>query len=228
LNDTKRGVLGISVRIAKADKAKHKVQQKRSARELLQFYLTATDPIIVAATNLNLLKELTMTSNLSSSGDKEPNTPAEEYKVGPGRPPKEHRWPPGRSGNPKGRKPKPPSLLPDLIRIYEEALSEKVTLKQGDKQLTLSMAEAGMKHLAAQFAKGDRHARRDIFACAEKLGIDLIAGHRKAIEEAVASDNQTVRLPDEFMERLSPPTVDELITVLEQLKAEKKNAKILH
>ncbi len=30
----------------------------------------------------------------------------EEYKVGPGRPPKEHQWKPGQSGNPKGAKPK--------------------------------------------------------------------------------------------------------------------------
>jgi hypothetical protein len=117
---------------------------------------------------------------------------AEEYKVGPGRPPKEHQYKRGQSGNPKGRKRKPASLLPDLKRLFEQALSEKATLKQGDKERMLTLAEAGMKQLAAQFAKGDRHARRDVFAYAEKLGIDLIANHRKGIEEALAPDHQAI------------------------------------
>jgi hypothetical protein len=100
------------------------------------------------------------------------------------------RWPKGTSGNPKGPKPKPPSLLPDLKRIFEEGLSEKVTVKKGDKSETLTMAEAGMKQLFAQYAKGDRHARRDVFALADKLGIDLV--DRKAIEQALAADHQAI------------------------------------
>src|SRR5215831_6330930 len=117
---------------------------------------------------------------------------AENYKVGPGRPPREYQFKPGHSGNPKGAKRKPPSLLPDLKRLFEQALSEKVTLRQGEKERTLTMAEAGIKQLVAQFAKGDRHARRDVFAYAEMLGIDLMANHRTAIEEALASDHQAI------------------------------------
>jgi Family of unknown function (DUF5681) len=116
----------------------------------------------------------------------------EEYKVGPCRPPREYQFKPGQSGNPKGAKRKPPSLLPDLKRLFEQALSEKVTLRQGEKERTLTMAEAGIKQLIAQFAKGDRHARRDVFTYAELLGIDLIASHRKAIEEALASDHRAI------------------------------------
>ena len=41
--------------------------------------------------------------------------PAEEkYRVGPGRPPKEHQWQPGKSGNPRGAKRKRRSLIPEL------------------------------------------------------------------------------------------------------------------
>ena len=54
------------------------------------------------------------------------------------------------------------------------------------------MAEAGIKQLVAQYAKGDRYARRDVFEYAEKFGIDLLAGHRKAIEEALAADHQAI------------------------------------
>jgi hypothetical protein len=137
----------------------------------------------------------------NSSADK----PGEDYKVGPGRPPKEYQFKPGQSGNPKGRKRKPPSLLPDLKRLFEQALSEKVTLKQGDKELTLTMGAAGIKQLMAQFAKGDRHARRDVFAYAEKLGIDLLASHRKEVEEALAADHQTIL--DGYFARRSQATV---------------------
>jgi hypothetical protein len=144
-----------------------------------------------------------MNSNPSSNGKNEGKrgdnvtgsssaTSAQEYRVGPGRPPKEYWFPPGRSGNPKGRKPKPPSLLPDLKRLFEQALSEKFTFKQGDKERSLTMAEAGIKQLVAQFAKGDRHARRDVFGYAEKLGIDLMSSHRNAIESALASDHQAI------------------------------------
>jgi len=45
-----------------------------------------------------------------------------EYKVGPGRPPREYRFKPGKSGNPKGAKPKPPSIAPDLKLALERAL----------------------------------------------------------------------------------------------------------
>jgi uncharacterized protein DUF5681 len=117
---------------------------------------------------------------------------AEEYKVGPGRPPREYQFKRGQSGNPKGAKRKPPSLLPDLKRLFEQALSEKVTLRQGEKERTLTMAEAGIKQLVAQFAKGDRHARRDVFAYAAMLGIDLITSQRMAIEEALAADHQAI------------------------------------
>jgi hypothetical protein len=144
-----------------------------------------------------------MASNSSSNGNngqkrcKRPTvtattTSAEDYKVGPGRPPREHQFQKGQSGNPKGAKRKPPSLLPDLKRLFEQALSEKVTVKQGDKAQTLTMAEAGIKQLITQFAKGDRHARRDVFACADMLGIDLMASHRKALEEVLAADHQAI------------------------------------
>src|SRR5467141_3604759 len=50
-------------------------------------------------------------------------TSTEEYKVGPGRPPKEYQFKKGQSGNPKGRKPKKPSIELDLKLALEEALN---------------------------------------------------------------------------------------------------------
>ena len=116
----------------------------------------------------------------------------QEYKVGPGRPPKEHRFKPGQSGNPKGAKRKPPSVAPDLKAALERALSTTVTLKQGERQRTVTMAVAGIEQLVAQYAKGDRHARRDLFAYADKLGVDLMAGQHQAIQEALAANHEAI------------------------------------
>src|SRR5262249_19610698 len=98
----------------------------------------------------------------------------QEYKVGPGRPPREHQFKPGQSGNPKGAKRKPRSIVDDLKPLLERALSKPVKLKQGERERTVTKAEAGMEQLATQYAKGDRHARRDVIWFCGKLGIDLI------------------------------------------------------
>jgi hypothetical protein len=111
----------------------------------------------------------------------------QDYRVGPGRPPKEHQFKPGQSGNPQGARRKPSSIAPDLKALFERALSGKVTLRQGEQEKIITKAAAGIEHLVNQFAKGDRYARRDIFALAERLGVDLVAGHGAALQQTVAA-----------------------------------------
>jgi uncharacterized protein DUF5681 len=105
-------------------------------------------------------------NNISSSAP-----PAEEeYRVGPGRPPKEHQWKPGQSGNPKGAKRKKRSLIPELKEQFERVFSQKLKVTQGDRQRFITRWVAGLEQLSIQFAKGDRHARRDVLYFAERLG----------------------------------------------------------
>jgi hypothetical protein len=113
--------------------------------------------------------------------------PDQEYRVGPGRPPKEHQFKPGQSGNPKGGRRKPRSIAPDLKDLFERALNRKVTLRQGEQQKIMTKAAAGIEQLVNQFAKGDRHARRDLLALAEKLGVDLVAGQADELRHSVAA-----------------------------------------
>jgi hypothetical protein len=134
------------------------------------------------------------TGRLASEAAAENKTSEQEYKVGPGRPPKEYQFKKGQSGNPKGRKRKSPSLAPDLKAALEQALNKKIKLKQGDRERTVTMAVAAIEQLVAQAAKGDRHARRDLFAYAEKLGVDLIAGHQQAIQQALAPNLEAIVL----------------------------------
>jgi Family of unknown function (DUF5681) len=105
----------------------------------------------------------------------------QEYRVGPGRPPKEYQWKPGQSGNPKGAPRKPKSIVPDLMASVEHALNAKVTLRQGEKEKIVTKFEAGIEQLGTQFAKGDRHARRDFLQLADRLGI--LESLRKAMKK---------------------------------------------
>jgi hypothetical protein len=133
----------------------------------------------------NGCKRRTVSKTIASAG---------AYKVGPGRPPREYQFKPGQSGNPKGAKPKPPPIALDLKLALERALKKTVKLKQGEQERTVSMAVAGIEQLVAQFAKGDRHARRDLIALAEKLGVDLLAGQHHAIQEALAPNHEAILL----------------------------------
>ena len=53
------------------------------------------------------------------------------------------------------------------------------------------MLAAGLRQLSVQFAKGDRHARRDAFWIAEKLGSEFLTS-KKAFDETLAGDRQAI------------------------------------
>jgi hypothetical protein len=114
------------------------------------------------------------------------NSPNPEYKVGPGHPPREHQFKKGApSPYPKGRPRKDATALPDVKKIFEEALNKKYKFKKGDKDVFLTRTALGIDQLLNQFAKGDRYARRDLIEMASKFGVDLLAGHKGKIEEAL-------------------------------------------
>jgi len=75
-----------------------------------------------------------------------PQDGEEEYRVGPGRPPKEFQFKPGQSGNPKGKRRKG-SLVGQLKAELERALRQNVTLRQGEKEQTVTMRAAGIRQL---------------------------------------------------------------------------------
>ena len=83
-------------------------------------------------------------------------------------------------------------MAPDLKAALEKALNKTIKLKQGEKERTVTMAAAGIEQLVTQYVKGDSHARRDLIALADKLGVDLVAGHQQAIQEALAANHAAI------------------------------------
>src|ERR1700746_1472662 len=116
-------------------------------------------------------------------------TPEPEYKVGPGRPPKEYQFKPGQSGNPKGPKRKPKPMAPDLKAALERALNEQIKLKQGERERTMNMAGACTMQWVPQLAKGNHRARRDLIVLCDNLGVNLLAAQRQAVQEALAASH---------------------------------------
>jgi hypothetical protein len=109
------------------------------------------------------------------------------YEIGYRRPPKKSQFKVGQSGNPTGTRRKAPSLATDLKALLERALYKKVTLRYGEREQIVTKADAGIDLLVSQFAKGDRHARRDLILLAERLGVDLTAGQNGAIGNVVTA-----------------------------------------
>jgi Family of unknown function (DUF5681) len=130
----------------------------------------------------------------------EPNDPSDKdaYKVGPGFPPNEHKWKKGcPSPYPRGRPKKVASLKPDVKKIFEDALNEKISVTKAEKKITMTKLALGLQQLATQFAKGDRYARRDVFEYAVLLGVDLQA--KELIAEALGINEQAI--VDGFLRR---------------------------
>ncbi len=109
------------------------------------------------------------------------------YTVGYGKPPKTSRFRSGESGNPRGRpkgaKNKRPALNEERLKdiILDEAYRE-ITVRDGDRNVTVPMAQAIMRALAVNAAKGQHRSQR-LFA-----------------EMLTATERQNKALADECLE----------------------------
>jgi Family of unknown function (DUF5681) len=117
------------------------------------------------------------------------------YRVGYGKPPKQHQFQRGRSGNPTGINRKPiHSTVPDLRASLQRELNKSIKIPFGDKERTVPQGEAGIGELVRQFVAGDPRARRDLFALADEYDIDLAPSKtiESALEEALSAEDEAL------------------------------------
>lgn len=96
------------------------------------------------------------------------------YEVGYKQPPKHSRFPPGKSGNSKGRTPQ----SKNSATIIREALSEKVPIRGSSRKM--SKFEISMARLANKAADGDLKAIDMVLRLWREVEAQAAAGSREA------------------------------------------------
>ena len=105
-----------------------------------------------------------------------------DYQVGYAKPPKQHQFQKGQSGNPSGR----PKGARNMSTISAEVFGEPVRLRRDGSWVEVSMAEAILRSMAAKAAKGDVGAFRALqphFAVAGLGATDVEAAPLSPEEE---------------------------------------------
>jgi hypothetical protein len=88
--------------------------------------------------------------------------------VGYKRPPREHQFRPGQSGNPSGR----PKGARNFKTELREELSELVTVRDGDRQIEVSKQRALIKSLVAAAIEGNQRAAASVLAMCMRMLTD--------------------------------------------------------
>ena len=148
-----------------------------SVRQRVQKAQSHAEPRTVSAVSEN--------SAQKGSGRRGPNWDAAgNYKVGKGKPPVHSRFPPGRSGNPKGRKPGSRGTVAQAKQI----LGEKMPVKMRGKTRKLDAFGIALSVALDKAAKGDLKA------------IDLILRHyREVFPESPAEVEEVLGREDQAL-----------------------------
>jgi hypothetical protein len=98
-----------------------------------------------------------------------------DYEVGYGKPPKEHQFPKGQSGNKKGRpkKKKEEEKAFSAAELALKIMREEVAVQVNGEEVTMTKLEALIQQQLNKALRGDSGASREIRHLMKDLGISL-------------------------------------------------------
>ncbi len=117
---------------------------------------------------------------------------SKDYEVGYKKPPKEHQFKPGVSGNPKGR----PKLVQDFKTDFQDELEETITLKEGGNIKTMTKQRALIKRLITNALNGNAASIKLVTSIMSSLPIKP-----KDIEEDLSVED--AKILKDYIERNS-------------------------
>lgn len=88
-----------------------------------------------------------------------------DYKVGKGKPPREHQFPKGKSGNPRGRPPKKTPNSIDAIGV----LNSDVNVRIDGKNTKVTAFEASFRQISKRAVEGNLSSIRQFLNQCEKF-----------------------------------------------------------
>jgi hypothetical protein len=110
------------------------------------------------------------------------------YAIGYGRPPVRTRFKPAHSGNPKGR----PKRHRNVRTVVEEALNQKVKLKEGDKTRSVTKLEAVVQTIVNGALQRDPKAQVSLMALVRSVGMMGEAPEPSNSEPFTANDGALI------------------------------------
>ncbi len=137
--------------------------------------------------------------------------PDRPYEVGYGKPPAETRFVKGKSGNPKGRPKGSKNMMPALNeeRLGDIVMQEAyrtIKVKDGAKEISIPMAQAVVRSMAVNAAKGDHRAQKtftDLVTKKEAKDKKLYDDYAQTMIDYKFSWEEEIRLRK--MQGLPPP-----------------------
>lgn len=110
---------------------------------------------------------------------------SDDYEVGYGKPPKQHQFRKGRSGNRKGR----PKRSRSIQNLIEQELDLLITVKEGGRELRLTKREAIVKRHVNAALNGNTKALEHLLRFCNEHGISdpfqISAEDREAFKAAL-------------------------------------------